>query len=66
MGSPSIADQGCSNMAQIMQVECQLIETLRIQFEEKRHFSDDLGLFGGNKLPQSGSVCRGFADTQGA
>ncbi len=53
-------------MAQIMQVECQLIETLRIQFEEKRHFSDDLGLFGGNKLPQSGSVCRGFADTQGA
>jgi hypothetical protein len=65
MGSPSMADQGRSNMAQIMQVECQLIETLRIQFEEKRHFFDDLNPSSGNKLPQPGSVCRSFADTQG-
>ena len=53
-------------MAQIMQVECQLNELLSIQFEEKRHFFDDLSLSGGKKLPESGSVCSGFADTQGA
>lgn len=53
-------------MAQIMQVECQLNEPLSIQFEENRHFFDDLSLSGGKKLPQPGSVCSSFADTQGA
>ena len=53
-------------MAQIMQVECQLNELLSIQFEEKRHFFDVLSLSGGKKLPESDSVCSGFADTQGA
>ena len=53
-------------MAQIMQVECQLNEPLSIQFEEKRHFFDHLSLSGGKKLPQPGSVCSSFADTQGA
>jgi hypothetical protein len=50
-------------MAQIMQVECQLNELLSIQFEEKRHFFDDLGLPSGKKLPSPGSVCSNFADT---
>lgn len=53
-------------MAQNMQVECQLNELLSIQFEEKRHFFDDLDRSGGKKLPKPGSVCRRFADTQGA
>ena len=53
-------------MAQIMQVECQLNELLSIQFEEKRHFFDDLSLCSGKKLPPPGSVCSGFADTKGA
>jgi len=53
-------------MAQIMQVGCQLNELLSIQFKEKRHFFDDLSLSGGKKLPSPGSVCSGFADTQGA
>jgi hypothetical protein len=52
-------------MAQIMQVECQLIESLRIQFEKKRHFFDDLDRSTGKKLPTLGSVCRCFVDTQG-
>ena len=43
-------------MAQIMQVECQLNELLSIQFEEKRHFFDDLSLSSGKKLPLPGSV----------
>lgn len=43
-------------MAQIMQVECQLNELLSIQFEEKRHFFDDLSLSIGKKLPSLGSV----------
>ena len=53
-------------MAQIMQVECQLNELLSIQFEEKRHFFDDPNQPSGKKLPPPGSVCSGFADTQGA
>jgi hypothetical protein len=53
-------------MAQIMQVECQLNELLSIQFEEKRHFFDDLSLSSGKKLPPPGSVWSDFADTQGA
>ena len=53
-------------MAQNMQVECQFNELLSIHFEEKRHFFDVMSLHGGKKLPESGSVCSGFADTQGA
>ncbi len=53
-------------MAQNMQVECQLNESQSIQFEEKRHFFDDLKASDGKKLPKAGSVCRRFADTQGA
>jgi hypothetical protein len=61
-----MAAWGPSNMAQNMQVECQLNEPLSSHFEEKRHFFDDLSLSAGKKMPQSGSVCSSFADTQGA